>query len=85
MCRYKDIGWQGYLKTICPEVWVLKEFSEALHVTFPAHVGQVWHHVSNDFETCILGQVETFTHCCNCMAPVGVTRDVLKDTLQTNL
>ena len=79
------MGWQGYLKTIRPEVWVLKELSEALHVTFPAHVGQIWHHVSNDLETGILGQVEALTHCCNCVASVGVARNILKDTLQTNL
>ena len=76
---------EEYLKTICPEVWVLKELSKALHVALPAHVGQVWHHVSNDLETCILGQVEALTHCCNCVASVGVACNILKDTLQTNL
>ncbi len=74
----------AHLEAICPEVWVLKELPEALHVPLPAHVGQVRHHVGNHFEARILGQVEAFTNCSYCVASVGIPRHILKDALQAN-
>ena len=73
------------LEAISPEVWVLKELSEAFHVALPTHVGQVGHHVGNDLEACILGHVETLPHSCHCVPSVGVPSNILKDALQANL
>ena len=83
--RINRQGSSADLESICSEVGVFEELPEALHVALPAHVGQVRHHVGNDLEASILGQVEALPHCCHCMAPVCISSNILKDALQANL
>lgn len=79
------LAFGNHLQAICAEVWVLKELSEAFHVSFPAHVGQVWHHVGYHFEASVLCQVEAVTNCCYCVPSVCVSSDILKNALQAYL
>ena len=51
-----------HLQAVSAEGWVFEEFPEALHIPLPAHIGQVRHHVGNDLEPCILGQVEAVSY-----------------------
>ena len=61
--QLKPCSWHIiHLQAISAEGWVFEKFPEALHVPLPAHIGQVGHHVGNDLEPCILGQVEAVSH-----------------------
>ena len=84
-CAQYGKCWRAYLEAICSEIRILKKLSEAFHVAFPAHVGQVRHQVCNDFEACILGQMEAVPNSSNCVAPVGISCYILKYALQPNL
>ena len=37
--------------------------NKLLHVPLVVNIGQVWHHVSDNFEACILTVVKTLAHC----------------------
>ena len=54
ICASDCRSWRA--ATGAPEVRVVKKLPKALNVPIPAHIRQVWHHVRNHLEPCILCQ-----------------------------
>lgn len=49
------------------------------------HVGQVRHHVGDNLEATLLGELKGTADCRHRVAPVGVASDILENGLHANL
>mmetsp|Transcript_32404 Transcript_32404/g.49570 ORF Transcript_32404/g.49570 Transcript_32404/m.49570 type:complete len:387 (-) Transcript_32404:89-1249(-) len=73
-----------YFQTICTECWVLEVLLEAFNISFITHIRKVRHHMSDDFEPCVLREVESLLYCFHGMTSVRVSGDVLENTLNAH-
>ena len=73
------------LQAIAPERGILKELLELFEVPLDPDVGQVRHHVRDDLEPGVFGQMERFGNGADGVPAVGVAGDVLVDRLYPDL
>ena len=72
------------LQTVRSKRWILKVFDKLLHVSFHVDIGEIGHHVSDDFEAGVFGHFERLADRFDGMASVGVASYVLVDRLHAD-
>ena len=74
-----------YFQPIAPERRVFEIFFKLLEVALDADVRQVGHHVCDDFEAGVFGEVERFGDGADGVSTVSVSGDVFVNGLHANL
>lgn len=73
------------LESIRAEQGVLEILTEPEEIAFKADVREIGHHVRNDLEPAVFGELEGFADGADGVAAIGVTSDILVDALNTDL
>lgn len=66
------------------EIRVLEKLFKRLKISLNSHIWQIRHHVTYNLVSSIFSNSECFFHWLNSMTSIGVSRNVLINTLNTN-